>query len=262
MGYYLPFLRPAVSLEGVSVTLSGLRILDEVSLSAPRGAVTGLIGPNGAGKTTVFNVISGFVHPDAGKVTVGGVARRHIKPHQLTSWGVARTLQGVGLFPSLTALDNVIQGGSIRTRSGLVADGLAMPWVDRQQNRLREQATEILTDLGIADVAERYPGELPYPIQKRVALARALISDPSLLLLDEPAGGIGAGDMQDLAQLIRNWVPDRSVLLVEHHMELVMEVCDFIWVLDAGQVIASGSPEEIRQNPAVLAAYLGEEADH
>lgn len=258
MRYYLPFPRPAVALEEVSVTLGGLRILDDVSLSAPRGAVTGLIGPNGAGKTTVFNVLSGFVRPDSGRVSIDGRARRHLRPHDLTRYGVARTLQGVGLFPTLTVLENVALGA--RARHGFLADTWGSPWADRESQTRRDEALARLTELGVGDVADRLPGELPYPMQKRVALARSLMSDPSVILLDEPAGGISASDMADLGRLVRSWVPDRTVLLVEHHMELVMEVCDFIWVLDAGKVIAQGTPDEVRRDPAVLAAYLGESA--
>lgn len=192
-------------------------------------------------------------------MTYDGKVQKHIKAHRLTKLGISRTLQGVGLFSSLTALENVIQGGSSRLRSGILSESFAMPWTDIEQSRLRVQALAALEELGIADDANRLPSELPYPIQKRVALARALMSDPRLLLLDEPAGGVSAGDMADLGRLIRSWVPERSVLLVEHHMELVMEVCDLIWVLDAGKVIASGTPDEVRNDPAVLAAYLGEE---
>jgi len=131
--------------------------------------------------------------------------------------------------------------------------------MDASDQRARERADALLADFSISDIADKRPGELPYPVQKRVALARAVMSDPSLILLDEPAGGIGADDMADLSRIIRSWVPQRTVLLVEHHMELVMSVCDLIWVLDAGVVIASGTPDEIRTNPAVLAAYLGDE---
>ncbi len=247
----------AISTAGVSVRLGGLQILDSVSIAAEQGTVTGLIGPNGAGKTTLFNVMSGFVAPDSGTVTLDGRELRHIRPHALTEHGIARTLQGVGLFSSLTALENVMLGA--RTKSGIVADALAMPWSDREQRRLADRARAALDELGIADSADRVPGELPYPVQKRVALARALVSDPKVLLLDEPAGGIGAGDIEQLAGLIRSWVPQRTVVLVEHHMELVMEVCDWIWVLDAGRVIADGPPDVIRRDPAVLAAYLGED---
>ncbi len=248
-----------LELDRIKVKLSGLQILDGVTIWVPQGLVTGLIGPNGAGKTTVFNVISGFVRPDEGSVTYDGRQLKHIKAHRLTKMGISRTLQGVGLFPSLTALENVMMGGSSRIRSGILSHSFAMPWTDVEEERLRERAVAALEELGIADQAHRLPSELPYPIQKKVALARALVSDPKLLLLDEPAGGIGANDMADLERLIRSWVPQRSVLLVEHHMELVMAVCDLIWVLDAGKVIAWGTPDEVRSNPDVLAAYLGQE---
>ena len=248
-----------LELDRISVKLSGLQILDGVTIRVPRGHVTGLIGPNGAGKTTVFNVISGFVKPDSGQVVYEGKRQKHMKAHRLTRMGIARTLQGVGLFGGLTALENVMLGGSSRVRSGILSESLAMPWTDVESERLRVAALAALEQFGIAEEADRLPSELPYPIQKRVAMARALVSEPRLLLLDEPAGGVSADDMADLARLIRGWVPDRSVLLVEHHMELVMEVCDLIWVLDAGKVIAWGSPDEIRNDPAVLAAYLGEE---
>jgi len=260
VGYYLPLTNPVLETVDVSVTLSGLRILNDVSIGVPRGSVTGLIGPNGAGKTTVFNIMSGFLSPDSGQVRVEGRRLRHVSPHRLTRLGIARTLQGVGLFPSLTALENVMLGASASVRSGIVVDALALPWADARQRQVREKALAVMEELAVLDVANRRPGELPYPIQKRVALARALVSDPSILLLDEPAGGISAGDMADLGALIKSWAPHRSVLLVEHHMELVMDVCEFIWVLDAGSVIAAGSPDEVRSDPAVLAAYLGEEA--
>jgi branched-chain amino acid transport system ATP-binding protein len=241
------------------VNLSGLQILDGVSIAVPQGKVTGLIGPNGAGKTTVFNVISGFLKQDSGDVHYEGRPLKRIRAHRLTKMGISRTLQGVGLFASLSALENVVIGGSSHVRSGLLSQSLAMPWTDVETERLRIRALEVMAELGIADEANRLPGELPFPTQKKVAMARALVSDPKVLLLDEPAGGIGVSDMADLERLIRSWVPERTVLLVEHHMELVMEVCDLIWVLDAGRVIASGTPDEVRRNPLVLAAYLGDE---
>jgi branched-chain amino acid transport system ATP-binding protein len=257
--FALPLTDPILATVDISVQLSGLQILDNVSIGVPQGTVTGLIGPNGAGKTTVFNVISGFIPADSGYITVDGKRQRNLRPHRLTKRGIARTLQGVGLFATMSALDNVMMGGTSHIRSGIISQALAMPWTDVEQSRLRAKALAVMTELGIADSAHRLPGELPYPVQKRVALARALVSDPKVLLLDEPAGGVSAADIAELATLIRSWVPERTVLLVEHHMELVMEVCDLIWVLDAGKVIAFGSPEEIRNNPAVLAAYLGQD---
>ncbi len=259
MKYILPLTHPLIQTVDVSVKLSGLQILDNVSIGVPEGTVTGLIGPNGAGKTTVFNVMSGFVTPDSGVIRYEGRKLDHIHPHRLTKMGIARTLQGVGLFPTLTALDNVMLGASAQAKSGIVAQALAMPWVDAERGRIRERALAVMAQFGVESDAGRLPGELPYPVQKRVALARALVSDPKVILMDEPAGGIGAADMQDLARLIKSWAPERTVLLVEHHMELVMDVCDLIWVLDAGKVIAAGTPDEVRNDPAVLAAYLGEE---
>lgn len=261
MEFHLPLTHPLLQTVDISVAFGGLQILDEVSIGIPKGSVTGLIGPNGAGKTTVFNVITGFVKPDSGKVKFEGKRLRHIKAHHLTSMGISRTLQGVGLFPSLTALENVMLGASSQVRSGIVADSLALPWVDAEQRRIRESAEAAMAQLGVLEDASRLPGEMPYPVQKRVALARALVSDPKVLLLDEPAGGIGEGDMKELGELIRSWTPERTVLLVEHHMELVMKVCDLIWVLDAGKVIAAGTPDEVRNDPAVLAAYLGEDEE-
>ncbi len=262
MPYVLPLTHPVLETVGVTVRLSGLTILDDVSIGVPRGSVTGLIGPNGAGKTTVFNVMTGFLAPDEGMVRYEGRRLKHVRTHRLTSMGIARTLQGVGLFPALTVEENVMLGGSSHVRSGIVADALAMPWADAGQRRLRERAREVMEEFGVLEDAQRRPSELPYPVQKRVALARALVSDPKVILLDEPAGGIDSGDMADLARIISSWVPQRTVLLVEHHMELVMNVCDLIWVLDAGKVIAGGSPELVRNDPAVIAAYLGEEDAH
>ena len=265
MKYHLPLTHPLLQTVDISVSFGGLQILDEVSIGIPEGSVTGLIGPNGAGKTTVFIVMTGFVKPDSGKVKYEGNRLRHVKTHHLTRMGISRTLQGVGLFPSLTARENVMLGASGHVRSGIVADALAMPWTDAEQRHVREKAEAAMAELGVLSEADRLPGEMPYPVQKRVALARALVSDPKVLLLDEPAGGIGSADMHELGRLIRSWAPERTVLLVEHHMELVMEVCELIWVLDAGKVIAAGSPEEVGNDPAVLAAYLGQndhEDDH
>ena len=261
MRYHLPLSDPLLETVDISVNLSGLQILDKVSIGVPEGSVTGLIGPNGAGKTTVFNIISGFLPADSGKVRFEGLRMRHTKAHKLTKKGISRTLQGVGLFASMTALENVVLGGSSKIKAGIMGQAFAMPWTDIQENHVRERAVAVMDELGIGDVANRYPSELPYPIQKRVALARALVSDPKLLMLDEPAGGVSAADIAELGRLIRSWVPKRTVLLVEHHMELVMKVCDLIWVLDAGKVIAAGTPDEVRSDPAVLAAYLGED-DH
>ena len=248
-----------LEVRGITVDFGRLRILDDVSLHVKPGQIVGLIGPNGAGKTTVFNVISGFVTPTSGSVVWRGKDKL-MKPHQLAGLGIARTLQGVGLFDSLTVLDNLVVGATHRSRTGLLSAFTSAPRADREENARREQARGLLADLGILDTADRVPADLPYPIRKRVALARALMGEPELIMLDEPAGGLAQEDIASLALLIRTWVPQKSVLLVEHHMDFVMGICESIFVLDAGKIIAAGTPEVIQKDVRVRAAYLGEDA--
>lgn len=240
--------------SGVSVRLGGLQILEDVSLTVPEGAIVGLIGPNGAGKTTLFNVISGFVPTTAGHLEWRD-KRRTMRPHQLAGLGIARTLQGVGLFDSLTVLENVAAGAHSTTGIGLDASRGAL----HRGRDINARARELLTQFDIAGEADRHPADLPYPVRKRVALARALMADPALVMLDEPAGGIAQADIDGLAKLVRALTPKCSVLVVEHHMDFVMSICDHIYVLDAGRIIADGDPASIQQNSAVRAAYLGVE---
>jgi branched-chain amino acid transport system ATP-binding protein len=258
-----PGLDPALSLRGISVRFGGLTALDDVSLQVPEGGTVGIIGPNGAGKTTLFNVICGFVRPDAGTITWEGRELRP-RPHRLVRLGIARTLQGVGLFPGLTVLENVMAGAGERKKIGFGSSLIALPRSDRAERELRGTAMARLDEFKIAEYADRRPDDLPYPVRKKVALARALIAQPRLLLLDEPAGGLGGEDIEELAALIRS-LPRRrgggaTVMLVEHHMDLVMEVCQQVVVLDFGRVIATGTPEQIKDDPAVAEAYLGSTA--
>ena len=249
-----------LSVTDVTVSFGGVTALDQVSLELAPGEVLGVIGPNGAGKTTLFNVICGFVEPDAGTLTWRGEPMSNIHPSRLAGQGIARTLQGVGLFNRLTVLENVMVGAQRFRRAGLAGALLGLPRSDRDEAALRERARAALQRLDCSEFADRLPGTLPYAVQKRVALARALVSEPELLLLDEPAGGLGAEEMSALAELIDSLRHEISVMLVDHHMDLVTSVCDRLVVLDFGRVIAAGEPPVVRQDPRVLDAYLGRSA--
>ena len=254
--------RSTLAVEGITVRFGGLTALDDVSFTATAGEVVGIIGPNGAGKTTLFNVICGFVRPDEGRLRWEDQPLDGVRPQQLTRRGIARTLQGLGLFEGLTAVENVMTGAQIHSRAGLVSAFLGLPRSDKDERALRDQALAALDELGVADVADRHPASLPYPVRKRVALARALVARPRLLLLDEPAGGLGEDDMGELGELIgRLRGEEMAVVLVEHHMDLVMSVCDRVVVLDFGKRIAIGTPAEVQADQQVLDAYLGVEVD-
>ena len=254
-----PSPEPVFSLADVRVTFGGLVALDDVSLDVGAQQVLGVIGPNGAGKTTLFNVACGFVTPDHGSITWRGRQLNRLRPHHLADLGIARTLQGLGLFGRMTVLENVMVGANRHARTGFGSALLALPRAHREERALRDRAMGVLGELGADDVAGRRPDSLPYAIRKRVALARALVSDPDLLLLDEPASGLSSEEMGELGEVIRDLTERMSIMLVEHHMDLVMKVCDAITVLDFGKVIAAGPPDQIRNDPAVLEAYLGDE---
>jgi branched-chain amino acid transport system ATP-binding protein len=245
-----------LEVRGVTVRFGGLTALDAVSLAVPPRHVMGVIGPNGAGKTTLLNVLCGFIRPDDGEVHFGG--RRHqVRPHNLASLGVARTLQGVGLYNGLTALENVMVGATNRAKAGFWSALFALPRAGRDERMLRDQARQALDRVGAADAADARPTELSYGMRKKIALARALVAQPGLILLDEPASGLSEAELAELGALIRDLATEGSLMVVEHHMDLMMSVCDSIVVLDFGKVIATGSPREVQDNPAVTAAYLG-----
>ncbi len=230
-----------LSLRNVTRRFGGIVALDGVSFEVPEGQIVGLIGPNGAGKTTAFNVITRLYTPNEGEVEFGGESLLKTPVHKIVGRGIARTFQNVELFRTMTVLDNVLVGA--HTRSGDV----------------ESQALEALDYVGLAEVASRPVAGLPFGTLKRVELARALVARPKLLLLDEPAGGLNHEEVEELGRFIRKIRDDRklTVLLVEHHMNLVMGISDHVHVLNFGRVIAEGPPAEVRANPAVIEAYLG-----
>jgi branched-chain amino acid transport system ATP-binding protein len=254
--------QPLFAMDDISVSFGGVQALTGASLRVAPGQVLGVIGPNGAGKTTLFNVACGFIRPDTGTLHWKGRPVTGVRSHQLARLGIARTLQGLGLFDRLTVLENVMVGADRHARVGFLSGLLGTRRAARDDAALAGRAERVLSELGIAADAHRVPGSLPYPVRKRVALARALVAEPELLLLDEPASGLSSEEMQDLGELIRGLTGRMAVMLVEHHMDLVMSVCDHITVLDFGRVIALGGPDEVRRDPAVLAAYLGNEVHH
>jgi branched-chain amino acid transport system ATP-binding protein len=243
------------------VEFGGLLALDRVSMSANYGETVGVIGPNGAGKTTLFNVICGLTRARSGTITFDGVRLEGAHPHDLNRLGIARTLQGVRLCHGMTVLENVVLGAQARLRSDIGSAFLGLRRSSREERHIAAAAGELLERLDVGAYAPLLPEALPYAIQKRVALARALMAEPSMLFLDEPASGLSDEEIDDLAALIRELSLGMGVVLVEHRIDLVTAVCDRIVVLNFGQVIADGTPDEIRVNAEVAMAYLGRDIE-
>ena len=257
-----------LEVKGLTMDFGGLRAVDSVTLEVYEGDIAALIGPNGAGKTTFFNCITGIYNPSKGDILLHpkGLKTRRLnglKPNKVTEMGLARTFQNIRLFPDMTVLENVMIGRHCRTKAGIFKAIVKGKGVREEERQIVETSYQLLEKVGLADYANEFSKNLPYGAQRRLEIARAMATDPFLLLLDEPAAGMNPQETSDLEQLIcKISAEDQiAILLIEHDMKLVMNISDPIYVMEYGKKIAEGSPEEIKDNPKVVEAYLGEETE-
>jgi branched-chain amino acid transport system ATP-binding protein len=250
-----------LAVEGVSIGFGGVRAIEDVSLQLHAGEVLGLIGPNGAGKTSLLNCISGVYRPDAGRIVLDGHDVTRLRPHRIAGLGVGRTFQSLALFPGLTVLDNIALGRHTRMRAGVLSAAVWWGRAQREEVRHREVVEHLIDFLEMEGVRKVPVGALPYGLQKRVELGRALAVEPRLLLLDEPTSGMNVDEKEDIARFILDVNEEMGVtlLFVSHDIGVTMDICDRVVVLDQGQKIAEGPPGRIRQDERVISAYLGEE---
>jgi branched-chain amino acid transport system ATP-binding protein len=260
--------QPILNVTGLTMDFGGIRALDSLDLDVSSGEIVALIGPNGAGKTTFFNCITGIYTPTSGDVFITppnstkNVSLKGLKPNQVTEKGLARTFQNIRLFPKMTVLENVMIGRHCRTKAFIFGAIFRTAATRKEEVDILETSYSILEKVGLAEFANEFADNLPYGDQRRLEIARALATEPLLLLLDEPAAGMNPQETIELDRLIKEISNDgQAILLIEHDMQLVMSLSDRIFVMDYGKKIAQGTPAEIRENPAVIKAYLGEEVD-
>lgn len=261
-------MEPILNVNGLTMDFGGIRALDHLDISVRQGEIAALIGPNGAGKTTFFNCLTGIYKPTKGDLLLTHSGKKTkrlngLKPNKVTEQGLARTFQNIRLFPNMTVLENVMIGRHCRTKAKVMGAIFRNPMTRREEQEIINQSAEILEKIGLIDMANEFAKNLPYGAQRRLEIARAMATEPILLLLDEPAAGMNPQETLELDELITQ-IRDEglSILLIEHDMKLVMSLSDHIFVVDYGKKIAEGTPEEVRNNPAVIKAYLGEDADN
>ncbi len=250
---------PVLDVRNLGIDFGGLTAVDGFSITIGRTEISGLIGPNGAGKTTIFNLLTSVYQPTRGSILVNGIDTKGMTTHKVNRLGVARTFQNIRLFADMTAMDNVKVGMHNEIKCSFVSSLLRLPSHYRAEKLANEKAMELLDFMGLANVAGQKAGSLPYGIQRRLEIVRALATNPAIILLDEPAAGMNPSETTELMHQIRR-IRDTfhiAVFLIEHDMNLVMNVCEAIAVVNYGRIIAKGTPEEIRHNPAVIEAYLG-----
>lgn len=252
-----------LQLSGLVMAFGGLMALYKPDFNVVRGTITSVIGPNGAGKTTLFNVITGFLSPNEGTVRLNGESINHLKPHRIAELGISRTFQTVEIFGNMTVLENVMLGFHSKKGPSFLSSGFKTPWSAKREGEIKDEAEKILNFIGLSNKFEEPADSLPLGEQKILEIGRALAGDPVLICLDEPAAGLNETESHVLSSLIRA-IKEKgiTVLLVEHDMKVIMDISDDIMVLNYGQKIAQGPPEEIRNNPQVIEAYLGDEGYH
>ena len=254
---------PVLDVRNLGIDFGGLTAVDSFNISIGPTEICGLIGPNGAGKTTIFNLLTSVYQPTRGSILINGIDTKGMTTYKVNKLGIARTFQNIRLFSDMTALDNVKVGMHNEIKCSFLASLFHLPSYRKAEKKANEKAMELLDFMGLADMADQKAGSLPYGVQRRLEIVRALASNPSIILLDEPAAGMNPSETTELMHQIRR-IRDSfniAIFLIEHDMNLVMNVCETIAVVNYGRIIAKGTPEEIREDPAVIEAYLGRQED-